>query len=89
MEDFTKTMVNTVLHLIYSADLIWQTVGCMDDVIDLVRGAKIICTLYGLEELELVHQFENHVVDDWKWCKAREAEEELRRRFSDGFADGI
>lgn len=81
-------MEQTVKGILCTADHIWKLVGDLDEVVTLVHSAKMVCIWSDLD-LESVHQFENAVIDDWKRYKAREAEEELRKRFSDGFAEGI
>lgn len=88
MENFKTTMEQTVNGILCTANYIWKMVGDLDTVVTLVHSAKMVCIWNDLD-LKSVHQFENGVIDDWKKYKAREAEKELRKRFSDGFAEGI
>lgn len=88
METCKSIMEQTVRGILSTAHYIWKMVGDLDEVVNLVHSAKMVCIWNDLD-LDEVHQFENCVVDDWKRYKAREAEEELRKRFSDGFKEGI
>lgn len=88
MEKYKNPMEQTVKGILCTANYIWKMIGDLDEVVNLIHSAKMVCIWNDLD-LEVVHQFENNVIDDWKRYKAREAEEELRKRFSDGFTDGI
>ena len=84
---FKAEMEKSVQGILYTARDIWDRIGCMDDVVNLVRSAKMICAMYDLEMLEDVQNFENVMVKEWKEYKADEAELELKKRFSIGFTE--
>lgn len=84
---FKSEMEKAVQGILYTARDIWNRIGCMDDVVNLVRSAKMICAMYDLEMLEDVQNFENVMVKEWKEYKADEAEKELKKRFYVGFTE--
>ena len=62
---FKAEMEKSVQGILYTARDIWDRIGCMDDVVNLVRSAKMICAMYDLEMLEDVL---NHIRVNHYYC---------------------
>lgn len=72
-----KRMGNTVLEILYAANEVWMTHGEIDSIVELIRCAKMLCTLYSLKEAEKVHNFVNVLIEEYKEQKAAELAEKF------------
>lgn len=82
-----KEMGKAVLSILYAANEIWVTVGDIgiDNIVELLRCATMLCNLYDLIENEQVENFKCVIISEYKEWKAEVAARELTERFSKGF----
>lgn len=84
-----KEMGKAVLSILYAANEIWVTVGDIgiDNIVELLRCATMLCNLYDLRENEQVENFKGVIIAEYKERKAEVVARELTERFNKGFIE--